>query len=51
MTEAEARAILGPEVYAEIQARPTKPLTPAQISLLAGLLTGGRVVEPIADRD
>lgn len=38
MTYEEAREILGPELCAEIDARPAKPLSPEQIEILVGLL-------------
>lgn len=38
MTRAEAEAILGPELSAQIAAHPTAPLTEAQIDRLVALL-------------
>lgn len=39
MTVDEARTLLGPAVVADIEARPTRPLTDEQIALLVPVLT------------
>lgn len=50
MTADEARAILGPAVVAQVKADAANdpPLTPAQITLLAGLLA---IADPDVDTD
>lgn len=49
MTGEEAEAILGPELCAQLDARPVKPLSPEQIDFLARIFGPLLVTKPRSD--